>query len=79
MTVPPNLSWTPEEEDELSEEDELTQVISAETQEWDGLEEAERQGEAEKTFVRSAAGAVAGAGSKARSAVTSGFEAVRGD
>ena len=31
-------------------------MISAETQEWDGLEEAERQGEAEKTFVRSAAG-----------------------
>ena len=71
-----------EDEDEQpadEDEDELTQVISAETQEWDGLEEAERQGEAEKTFVRSAAGAVAGAGSKARSAVTSGFEAVSGE
>ncbi len=68
-----------DEEPASDEEDELTQVISAETQEWDGLEEAERQGEAEKTFVRSAAGAVAGAGSKARSAVTSGFEAVRGE
>ena len=69
-----------EDEDPASDdEDELTHVISAETQEWEGLEEAERQGEAEKTFVRSAAGAVAGAGSKARSAVTSGFEAVRGE
>ncbi len=60
------------------EEDELTQVINAETQEWAGLEEAERQGEAEKTFVRSAAGSVAGAGAKARSTITSGFEAVGG-
>ncbi len=68
-----------DEEPASDDEDELTHVISAETQEWDGLEEAERQGEAEKTFVRSAAGAVAGAGSKARSAITSGFEAVRGE
>jgi LCP family protein required for cell wall assembly len=65
-------------EDELTEdelaaaEQELTAIISAETQEWEGIEAAERQGQAEeegveKTFVGSA-----------KSAITSGFEAVGG-
>jgi polyisoprenyl-teichoic acid--peptidoglycan teichoic acid transferase len=68
------------DQDELAEaEEELTQIISAETREWDGLEAAEQQGreedaEAERTLV----GAVGAAGAKARSAITSGFEAVGG-
>ncbi len=68
------------EEDEIpeEEEDELTQVISSETQEWEGLEAAEQQGEAEKTMVRSAAASAAAAGAKARDTITSGFEAVGG-
>jgi LCP family protein required for cell wall assembly len=68
-----------EDEDLVEEEDELTQVVSAETMEWDGLEAAERQGEAEKTFVRSAAASAAAAGARARSAITSGFDAVGGE
>jgi LCP family protein required for cell wall assembly len=59
------------EQDELAAaEAELTRIISAETQEWEGIEAAEREGEqdeaeADKTFVGSA-----------RSAITSGFDAV---
>ena len=44
-----------EEDDERTsreDEDELEEVVSAETQEWDGLEAAEAEGEAEKTAWR---------------------------
>lgn len=69
-----------DEDPELAEEEsELEEVVSAETQEWDGLEAAEEQGEAEKTLVQSAAGAVGQARQKAGAAITSGFEAVKGE
>ena len=63
-----------EYDDELPEEDELEQVVSAETQEWDGLEAAEADGEEERTLVASATDRVRHAGS----AITSGFEGVGG-
>jgi LCP family protein required for cell wall assembly len=64
-------------EDELAEaEDELTQIISAETQEWEGIEAAEQQAREEDAEGRTLVGAVGTAGSRARSAITSGFEAV---
>ncbi len=59
------------EEEELDEEDELEHVVSAETQEWDGLEAAEAEAD-EPTLVGSAADRVKRAGS----AITSGFEKV---
>jgi LCP family protein required for cell wall assembly len=62
-----------EEDEELDEEDELEQVISAETQEWDGLEAAEAEAD-EPTLVASAGQRVKQAGS----AITSGFEKVGG-
>src|SRR6188472_856390 len=50
------------EKDDLDEDDEeLEHVVSAETQEWDGLEAAEAEGEAEKTLASS--GGVKHAGS----------------
>jgi polyisoprenyl-teichoic acid--peptidoglycan teichoic acid transferase len=62
------------DEEELPEEDELEEIVSAETQEWDGLDAAEDDAAEEKTLV-----ATAGARVKdARSAVTSGFDKVRG-
>jgi polyisoprenyl-teichoic acid--peptidoglycan teichoic acid transferase len=62
-----------EEEEELPEEDELERVVSAETQEWDGLEAAEAEAEAdEPILVASAAQRVRRAGSS----ITSGFEKV---
>jgi polyisoprenyl-teichoic acid--peptidoglycan teichoic acid transferase len=62
------------EDEELPEEDELEEIVSAETQEWDGLESAEGEGAEEKTLVASAGARV----TDARSAVTSGFDKVRG-
>jgi polyisoprenyl-teichoic acid--peptidoglycan teichoic acid transferase len=78
----------PGDDEELDEEDSLEQVVSAETQEWDGLEAAEAEGEAEKTVVASAGDRVKQAGSSitssfekvggaAGSTITSGFKAVR--
>jgi polyisoprenyl-teichoic acid--peptidoglycan teichoic acid transferase len=65
-----------EEEEELPEEDELERVVSAETQEWDVLEAAEAEAEAdEPTLVTSAGRRVKQAGS----AITSSFERVRGE
>ncbi len=69
-------------------EEELEHVVSAETQEWDGLEAAEAEGEAEKTLVSSAGDRVKQAGSSITSSfekvghaagpkITSGFKAVR--
>jgi LCP family protein required for cell wall assembly len=62
-----------EDDEPLDEEDELEQVISAETQEWDGLEAAEAEAD-EPTLVASAGQRVKQAGS----AITSGFEKVGG-
>jgi polyisoprenyl-teichoic acid--peptidoglycan teichoic acid transferase len=63
----------PEGGEEVPEEDELEKVVSAETQEWEGLEAAEAAGEAEgPTLVASATRRVKAAGS----AITSGFEKV---
>ncbi len=62
-----------EEDEELDEEDELDQVVSAETQEWDGLEAAEAEAD-EPTLVTSARDRVQQTGS----AITSGFEKVGG-
>src|SRR5262249_4328400 len=53
------------EDEPLDTEADLEEVVSAETQEWDGLEAAEEEGEAEKTLV-----------SRAGSAITSGFQRV---
>jgi LCP family protein required for cell wall assembly len=75
------------DEDELPEEDELEQVVSAETQEWDGLEAAEAEAE-EPTVVGAAGQRIKRAGSaitsgfdkvekSAGSKITSGFKAVR--
>jgi LCP family protein required for cell wall assembly len=62
-----------DDDEELGEEDELEQVVSAETQEWDGLEAAEAQAD-EPTLVASAGERVKQAGS----AITSGFQKVGG-
>jgi polyisoprenyl-teichoic acid--peptidoglycan teichoic acid transferase len=60
-------------EEALPEEDELQRVVSAETQEWEGLEAAEAESERdEPTLVASAAQRVKRAGSS----ITSGFEKV---
>jgi LCP family protein required for cell wall assembly len=75
------------DEDELPEEDELEQVVSAETQEWDGLEAAEAEAQ-EPTVVGAAGQRIKRAGSaitsgfdkvekSAGSKITSGFKAVR--
>jgi polyisoprenyl-teichoic acid--peptidoglycan teichoic acid transferase len=69
----------------LPEEDELQRVVSAETQEWDGLEAAEAESERdEPTLVASAAQRVKRAGSSVTSGfakvgqkTTSGFRAIR--
>jgi polyisoprenyl-teichoic acid--peptidoglycan teichoic acid transferase len=59
------------EDEELSEDEELERVVSAETQEWEGLEAAEAAPD-EPTLVASARERVRSAGS----AITSGFEVV---
>ncbi len=61
-----------EDDEELDKGDELEHVVSAETQEWDGLEAAEAESEAEKALVASAGDRVKQAGS----AITSGFQRV---
>lgn len=75
------------EEDEPDDDDELQEVISAETQEWEGLEAAEANAE-EPTVIASATERVKQAGSSITSSfekvgkaagpkITSGFKAVR--
>jgi polyisoprenyl-teichoic acid--peptidoglycan teichoic acid transferase len=56
--------------EEPSEEDELERIVSAETQEWEGLEAAEAEAAEEKTLVASGGARIKRAGS----AITSGFE-----
>jgi LCP family protein required for cell wall assembly len=58
--------------EEPSEEDELERVVSAETEEWEGLEAAEAEAAEEKTLVASGGARIKRAGS----AITSGFEKV---
>jgi LCP family protein required for cell wall assembly len=76
-----------DEDGEPDEEDDLEQIVSAETQEWDGLEAAEAAPD-EPTLVSSAADRVKQAGSSITSGfqkvekaagpkITSGFKAVR--
>src|SRR5205823_5025193 len=71
-----------EDEDEpVDDEEELEEVVSAETQEWDGLESAEAEGEAEKTMVGRAGSAITSGFQRVEKAagpkITSGFKAVR--
>ena len=70
-----------EEEEPLDDEDELERVVSAETQEWDGLEAAEAEGEADKTLVARAGSAITSGFQRVEKAagpkITSGFKAVR--
>jgi LCP family protein required for cell wall assembly len=63
-----------EDEEALDEEEELTEIVNAETEEWEGLEAAESE-EDERTLVGAAGARI----QQARSKVTSGFEAVGGE
>ncbi|HKH22793.1 MAG TPA: LCP family protein [Solirubrobacterales bacterium] len=64
-----------DEPEDLPEEEELAQIVSAETQEWEGLEAAEAEADADQpTWVASATARVKRAGSS----ITSGFEKVGG-
>ena len=64
-----------DDQEEYDEEDELEHIVSAETQEWDGLEAAEVEADADQpTLVASAGERVR----QAHSAITSGFEKVGG-
>ena len=76
-----------DEDEEPDDEEELEQIVSAETQEWDGLEAAEAEPD-EPTLVTAAADRVKQAGSSITSGfqkvekaagpkITSGFKAVR--
>ena len=69
------------EDEPLDEDEELERVVSAETQEWDGLEAAEAEGEAEKTLVARAGSAITSGFQRVEHAagpkITSGFRAVR--
>jgi hypothetical protein len=65
-----------EEEPELSEEDRLAELVSAPTQEWEGLEAAEATAD-EPTVIQKAGSAITSSFEKVGSATTSGFKAVR--
>src|SRR3954447_21912471 len=65
-----------EEGTELSEEERLAQVVSAPTQEWEGLEAAEATAD-EPTVIQKAGSAITSSFEKVGSATTSGFKAVR--
>jgi polyisoprenyl-teichoic acid--peptidoglycan teichoic acid transferase len=64
-----------EEEPELSEEDQLTRLVSAETQEWEGLEAAEASAD-EPTVIKKAGSAITSSFEKVSSKTTDGFKAV---
>jgi LCP family protein required for cell wall assembly len=64
-----------DDEEELSDEEKLAQVVSAETQEWEGLEAAEAAADADESSLIASAGAKV---RQARSAITSNFEKVGG-
>jgi polyisoprenyl-teichoic acid--peptidoglycan teichoic acid transferase len=65
-----------DEQPELSEEERLSQVVSAPTQEWEGLEAAEATAD-EPTVIQKAGSAITSSFEKVGSATTSGFKAVR--
>ncbi|HET9121661.1 MAG TPA: LCP family protein [Solirubrobacterales bacterium] len=63
-------------DEELSDEDRLAQVVSAPTQEWEGLEAAEAKAD-EPTVIQKAGSAITSSFEKVGSATTSGFRVVR--
>lgn len=65
-----------EKEPELSEEERLAELVSAPTQEWEGLEAAEATAD-EPTVIQKAGSAITSSFEKVGSATTSGFKAVR--
>jgi polyisoprenyl-teichoic acid--peptidoglycan teichoic acid transferase len=65
-----------EPEPELSEEERLAQLVSAPTQEWEGLEHAEATAD-EPTVIQKAGAAITSSFEKVGSATTSGFKAVK--
>jgi LCP family protein required for cell wall assembly len=65
-----------EEDAELPDEEKLSEVVSAETQEWEGLEAAEASAD-EPTVIQKAGSAITSSFEKVGSATTSGFKAVR--
>ena len=66
----------PGHDEELSEEQRLAEVVSAPTQEWEGLEHAEATAE-EPTVIQRAGSAITSGFEKVGSATTSGFRVVR--
>jgi LCP family protein required for cell wall assembly len=65
-----------EDEPGPSEEDRLAEIVSAPTQEWEGLEAAEATAD-EPTIIQKAGSAITSSFEKVGSATTSGFKAVR--
>jgi polyisoprenyl-teichoic acid--peptidoglycan teichoic acid transferase len=65
-----------EEKPELSEEERLAELVSAPTQEWEGLEAAEAAAD-EPTVIQKAGSAITSSFEKVGSATTSGFKVVR--
>jgi LCP family protein required for cell wall assembly len=63
------------EEPELSDEEKLAQVVSAETQEWEGLEAAEAEAD-EPTVIKRAGSAITSSFEKVSAKTTGGFKAV---
>jgi LCP family protein required for cell wall assembly len=63
------------EEPELSDEEKLAQVVSAETQEWEGLEAAEAEAD-EPTVIKRAGSAITSSFEKVSAKTTDGFKAV---
>ena len=64
-----------DEEPELSDEEKLAQLVSAETQEWEGLEAAEATAD-EPTVIRKAGSAITSSFEKVGAKTTDGFKAV---
>jgi LCP family protein required for cell wall assembly len=64
-----------DQEPELSDEERLAQVVSAETQEWEGLEAAEASAD-EPTVIRKAGSAITSSFEKVSGKTTDGFKAV---
>ena len=65
-----------EDDAEIPDEERLSEVVSAETQEWEGLEAAEASAD-EPTVIQKAGSAITSSFEKVGSATTSGFKAVR--
>jgi polyisoprenyl-teichoic acid--peptidoglycan teichoic acid transferase len=65
----------PDEEPELSDEEKLEEVVSAPTQEWDGLDAAEASAD-EPTVIQKAGSAITSSFEKVSSKTSGGFKAV---